>query len=393
SAGDGHAAAASHPDGRIQTFGLGSCSSLTMPGGHPAYALALSRDGSVLAAWAQGVQQLVSFDLRTPGCPATAAKSSLQGRISMTLSSTGAFLAAQDSAGNVWIGQGGWASNSTEGTGGRLRLVATLPGAPAAIGFSEGEGMLLVLDAQGRGGSWNPRTGKALRQLEVPGGPFLRGEFSGLEARLWSTAGHMVRWDLLHNTAAGSEAAPHSPETAPAGAWLELRGTELYHVRQERTWQSKPVYVPHLPQLTFSKKAACLRLADVDAVVRYFDARTGLPQPQCLAGDWALVAIHPDGTAQIPGLRLRIFETHARTDANAASGSKVNSRAISETQAHLWADHQPELSIRIKTAPQPTTTMLQKALQPVGSSETETLVLTLRQSLAAEAPATPLRVK
>ena len=45
SAGDALTAAASHPDGRIETFGLANCTALTRPVGHPAYALALARDG------------------------------------------------------------------------------------------------------------------------------------------------------------------------------------------------------------------------------------------------------------------------------------------------------------------------------------------------------------
>jgi len=384
STGDASAAAASHADGRISLigdglFGAGNCTSVTMPGNHPAYALALAKEGSVLAAWAQGVNRLVFFDLSPPGCPASITEAAMQGQISLTLSASGAFLAAQDEGGRVWVGP----------RGGEMRVVATLSGAPAAIGFSDGEGVLLVLDAKGRGGSWNPRSGKGLRTLEVPGGPFARGDFQGAEARLWTEDGRLVRWNVLHNRPADVEKGPAEASTAQGEGWLELQGAELYFVRPGLSWRPEPVYEPRLPQLTHSRHATCLRLSDLDGVVRYFDAHTGRVRSQCFADDWTAVAVEHDGTAQIPGLQLRIFDSLPSPGGN----SKVNVRAISETQIVLWTEAAPNLALHVEASPTATEGTLQKAAESPSSSTMGPISVPLRQGIAADAPARPLSLQ
>jgi len=371
-AGDGRAAAASHADGRVSLFGAGNCTSVQMPGGHPAYALALAKNGSVLAGWAQGVNRLVFFDLTAPNCPASAVESALRGQISLTLSASGAFLAAQDESGQVWAGP----------RGGAMRIVASLGGAPAAIGFSGGEGVLLVLDANGRGGLWNPRTGKALRGLEVPGGPFARGDFHGLEARLWTVDGRLVRWDVLHNRAADAAKTPPEAPEAPDDGWLELRGSDLHATRPGRSWSPQPLYDFRPPQLGHSRHAGCLRLLDVDGVVRYFDAKSGLPRSQCFADDWTEVAVQADGTAQIPGLRLRVFDT--RTDGG--GGGKVNMRAVSETEVVLWTDAAPDLTLRVQAPQTPPDAAPQTVAEGAPPTTMPPVSVPLRQGLAAGAP-------
>lgn len=371
SAGDGQAAAASLADGRIRLFGAGNCTTVSMPGGHPAYALALASKGDVLAAWAQGVNRLAFFDLSAPGCPASTAETALRGQISLTLSASGAYLAAQDESGSLWVGA----------RGGEMRLVASLSGAPAAIGFSEGEGVLLAIDAQGRGGSWNPRTGKALRSLEVPGGPFARGDFHGNEARLWSMGGRLVRWNVLHNRAAGAVEGPSETASSQQEGWLELRGSDLYYARPGQSWRPEAVYEPRLPQLSHSRHADCLRLADVDGMVRYYDARSGSARTQCFADDWTPVAVLLDGTAQIPGLRLCIFDTLSTPGGD----SKVNSRALSETEIVLWTERAPDLALRVQAEP----------TAPKGPSQkvVDSISVPLRQGIAADSPVRALLLK
>jgi hypothetical protein len=383
STGDGRMAAASHADGRIRLFGAGNCTSIGMPGGPPAYALALASEGDTLAAWAQGVNRLVFFDLNAPGCAASSTDTALRGQISLSLSSSGAFVAAQDEGGRIWVGS----------RGGEMRLVASLNGAPAAIGFTGGEGVLLVLDAQGRGGSWSPRTGKALRTLEVPGGPFTRGEFQGFEARLWTMDGRLVRWDMLHNRSAEMEGGPAEAEKRPSGpataqsdGWLELRGADLYYARPGHSWRPQPVYEPHLPQLSHSRHAACLRLSDVDGVVRYYNARTGLSRAQCFADDWAAVAIKSDGTAQIPGLQLRIYSTLSVP----GGGSKVNSRALSDKHVLLWTESAPDLTLRVEAPPAVAQSIMLEIVGNTAKTAIRSVSVPLREGLAADAPAWPL---
>ncbi|MBU1228385.1 MAG: WD40 repeat domain-containing protein [Proteobacteria bacterium] len=387
-AGHGRIGAASHADGRIRLFGAGNCTALSMPDNHPAYALALSKNGNLLAAWAQGVNRLVFFDLQSAGCPASSVETTLSGRISLTLNASGEFLAAQDSAGNVWLGSAG-----NGRTGGDMRHVATLPGQPAAIGFSDAGGVLLAVDALGRGGSWNPRTGKLLHRLDIPGGPFQRGEFSGTEARLWTGEGRLVRWDVLHNRALDNDAGNPSAEAPRPQGWLELRGAELFHVLPGQSWRPEPAYEPRLPQLAHSEHAQCLRLADVDGLVRYFDAETGSERTQCFAEDWVPVGIRNDGTAQIRGLNLRVFDTISRSGPGLVSGSKVNCRAISARQLYLWTDRAPELTLRIQTRPAPLAGSLQNMPEPVTLLDTEGFTVSLRQGLAADGPARLLRIR
>ncbi|GEM_PF-1172928 len=332
--GDADTAAASHADGRIELFGAVNCTSVAMPEGHPAYALALAKQGTILAAWAQGLNQLVFFDLTKAGCPASAVEVALRGQLKLTLSASGTFLAAQDETGRLWVGP----------RNGQMHDVMDMKGAPAALGFSDGEGVLLAIDSLGRGGAWNPRTGVLLHPLKVPGGPFARGEFRANEARLWTPDGRVVRWNVLQNSPAQAEISPAEATTGKNEGWLELRGAELYYARPGLSWRPNPVYEIHPPQLALSRHARCLRLSDMDGMVRYYDARTGLPHAQCFAEDWTPVPVQPDGTAQIPGLALRIFDQAH----NASGKTTVNIRAISEDQVLLWTEAAPNLSLHVE---------------------------------------------
>ena len=365
-------AAASHADGSIQLFGTGKCPSVAMPGGDPAYALALARDGKVLAAWAQGVNRLAFFDLETTGCPATSAEIALRGQLRLSLSASGAFLAAQDEAGQLWVGP----------RGGSLSMVATLSGPPAALGFSEGEGVLLVIDALGHGGSWNPRNGKLLRNLDVPGGPFVGGDFHGAEARLWTRDGRVVRWDMVHNRAAEPGKEPGEALSAHKDGWLELRGTDLYYTRPGLTWLPAPVYELRPPLLSHSREADCLRLSDVDGVVRYFSAHTGQVASQCFADDWTNVPILADGTAQAPGLRLRVFDRLTGTGRD----SEINVRAISESHVVLWTENAPRLDLSIEALPGPAGKSLLQIVESPFATAIKPISVPLRQGLAANAP-------
>jgi hypothetical protein len=371
--GDDESAAASHADGSIQLFGTGNCTSVNMPDGDPAYALALAKEGGALAAWAQGVNRLVIFDLKTQGCSAVSADTALRGQISLSLSASGAFLAAQDESGKVWVGP----------RGGVMRIATSLHGAPAAIGFSGGEGVLLVLDANGQGGAWNARTGERLRSLTIPGGPFVRGDFQGMEARLWTRDGRLVRWDMLHNNAVTTDISPVGPFSGQKEGWLALRGANLFYERPGRSWQATPVYDPRLPSLDVSTQAACLRLADVDGNVRYFSSRTGEAQPQCFADDWSKVVVSTNGTAQIPGLALRIFDSHR----SLPDGSKINIRAISETEVYVWTANPAELDLRVQAPLSGARQSMQGVVDANQGSAIKPISAQLRKGIAASAPA------
>ncbi len=357
--GDGAAAAASRTDGSLLLFGLKTPCSPAMPSGHHAFALGLSRAGGTLAAWAPGRAEVVFFDLFAPGCPASSLRAELEGQVSLTLSPSGAFVAAHDSSGALWAGQ-----RQPQGAEASLRRMGALSGKPAALGFSQGEGVLIAVDAQGRGSVWNPRSGKVLRGFSVPGGPFVRGEIALDEARLWTAEGLLVRWDMLRNTAAGmvsddgsdddsgeipeenaiaeTEGLRGSGQTARlAEGWLELRGTALFYVGKGRQWRATPLY--ELPQeqaglnLSRSVAAQCLRLSDVDGQVRYYSSRTGAPALQCFADDWAAVPISAGGTAKVAGLVLRVFTPVTGPATSGHATSQVNARAISHRKVFFWA--------------------------------------------------------
>lgn len=373
--GDGAAAAASRTDGSLLLFGVQTPCSPAMPSGHPAFALGLSRAGGTLAAWAPGRAEVVFFDLFAPGCPGSSLHAELQGQVSLTLSPSGAFVAAHDSSGALWAGP-----RQPQGAEASLRRMGALSGKPAALGFSQGEGVLIAVDAQGRGSVWNPRSGKVLRGFSVPGGPFVRGEIALDEARLWTAEGTLVRWDMLRNIAAGtagdddfdadsdihfdinsdvdsavdSSAADEAHATAdPQGkggggqtarlveGWLELRGTSLFYVGKGRQWRATPLY--ELPQeqaglsLSRSASAQCLRLSDVDGQVRYYSSRTGAPALQCFADDWVAVPISADGTVRVSGLAVRVFTPLTGPATSGQANSRVNARAISHRKVFFWA--------------------------------------------------------
>ena len=374
--GDTQTAAASHADGRIELFGAANCTSVNMPEGHPAYALALAREGTVLAAWAQGLNRLVFFDLTRPGCPASSVEVALRGQLKLTMSASGAFLAAQDETGRLWVGP----------RGGEMRSVTGMSGEPAALGFSDGEGVLLAIDSEGLGGAWNPRTGKILHPLKVPGGPFVRGDYQGAVARLWTREGRKVRWNVLLNRPAQADSAPQEAPTGHNEGWLELRGAELHYVRPGLSWRPNTMYEVKTPLLAHSRHAHCLRLTDMDGLVRYYDARTGLPRTQCFAEDWTPVPIQPDGTAKIPGLGLRIFEQVASSSGN----SLVNVRAISENLVLLWTEAAPNLTLSVVA---PAIGGMSAKVEPDASLDPRpptVLSVSLRQGIGDQAPATRL---
>lgn len=337
SAGDGRAAAAARADGTILLFADGggpSPSLLTMPGGHPAFALALSADGSTLVAWSQGTGEFVSFDLSAG--PAKAAgtvlpkRAPLSGGAALALSSDGLFLAALDGDGALWCGA----------RGDEMRPLGRFQGRPALLGFSAAGGVLVAVDESGAGGIWNPRTGHPLRLFSVPGGPFVKGEAmaagaaaegSGAVLRLWRHDGTAVAWDTVR--AALAEEQGTSGKGEGLGT-LRLRRQSLFYVGGRRTWIAAPDYEPLGLALSWSAEQRCLRLQDLDGVVRYYSSESGAPRPQCFAVDWSPLTIEPGGRALLPGLTLRIFDVLTGQH----GGSKVNARALSERIVYLWTE-------------------------------------------------------
>lgn len=412
--GTGRAAAAARADGTILVFAPGNGTEptrLAMPEGHPAFALGLSADGGVLAAWAQGKGEIVFFDLApaltqgrggSPMPKAVRLAAPLHGDAALTLSSDGQTLAAHDDSGALWAGV----------RGGEMRPLGTLPGKPAALGFSSGGGVLVAVDSSGAGMVWNPRSGKAMRRFQVAGGPFVRGDFpsyaqggqagqgGALHARLWTARGELVRWDLLADEPApdpgvdpGVEGGTdhNEPQAAQAsGGLLELRGTGLFYVAEGLAWRTAPNYEPLSLALSWSRAERCLRLQDLDGQVRYYSSESGAPRPQCFAADWSSVPIRADGTAAIPGLELRVFDTAGQ----APDGSPVYCRAISGKLAHLWSGSPPGSPASGPGAGKTTNSGSIAVSQSVaeGSAASTALAIPLRLGLAASAGTQALRV-
>lgn len=339
-AGNGKAAAASRSDGSILLFapvcGPAPCV-LNMPGGHPAFALGLSGDGSVLVAWSQGTGEFVFFD-QTPDKGQAQGMSlriaaPLAGGAMLAMSPDGQALAAYDGAGALWAGV----------RGGEMRPLGGAQGTPILVGFSAGGGVLVTVEASGAGRVWNPRTGKPLRSFSVPGGPFVRGELStalgtpgeaGLRLRLWTADRVLVRWDVLRG---GSPPEADAGAENGSGGSLQQRGQDLFYVGSGRSWTAIPDYEPLALGLSWSKQQRCLRLRDLDGVVRYYSSENGAPTSQCFAVDWSPVEIRPDGTARLPGQTLRLFDVVAQDE----GGRQINARAISSTSIRLWTSRTP----------------------------------------------------
>lgn len=366
--GDGHAAAAARADGSLRIFGPYACSSARIPGGQPALALALAARGGILAAWAQGANDIIFYELGTAGCAATMSAAPFSGEADIALNPAGDLLAAHDSAGSLWLGQ----------RGGELRVVARMPSPLALLSFSESGGTLAAIGATGRGGVWNARSGAMLRSLNVVGGPFRAGALRGGDAWLRRQDGATVRWNLLHDVAAGE--AEHEPQRDHE--WAELRGDALYLVSTRRKWFAEPVYELTQPLLDWSARGKALRLRDVDGLVRYYDAQSGKPMLQVLAEDWTGVPIDSQGLARLQGRSFRVFDRLRGTGHGAAADSQVYSRAVSASSVLLWTSRVPGGEIRVKSA--------EPRLQSVAD---EPLDLPLRTGLEDAPVARTLRIK
>jgi len=345
-AGDARAAAAANADGRLRIFGAFACNATHTPQNQPALSLAIAPRGGILAAWAQGVDALIFYELASPGCASTMTVAPFRGEADIALNSEGTLLAARDAKGNVWLGQ----------RGGDMRVVGNLAGQLALFAFTEGGGALVAVREDGQGAVWNGRSGARLITLRIPEGPYTGGAIQGGDVLLRRHDGETILWDLAGN------ARENAPALAPQqdSGWTELRGDRLFLVSMRKTWQARPIFHSVPPLLEWSPTNNCLRLRDVDRHVRYYDAQTGRPAAQVFAEDWATIAIAPNGTARLQGRTFRIFET---LPGAGRADSRIYCRAVSREWVMLWADRRQEGEIRIDPKAKPTATTLRKAAQ------------------------------
>lgn len=384
--GDGNAAAASLFDGTILLYGTNAqCTNpgaLSMPNGHPAFALAMAPRAETVAAWAPGKGEAVLFDLSRQGCPVSLLRAPLVGDVTMKLSASGSILVAKDGEGMLWGGV-----RPDPGETKRLFKMGIVPQHLIIFSLSQNEGVLALVDAQGNGTIWNPRSGKLLRSFEVKGGPFVSGQLVNETVVLRTAENSFIKWDILHNSAvvekSDEQLSPVSEQDRqaqqPSKGRLELRGTTLFYVGERRGWRVSPLYeqqnISTLLSLNHSTTTECLRLRDVDGEVRYYSSKTGLPKAQCFADDWSIVRIQQDGSAHIPGLSLRIFEPLQA----GPKGSKLNVRALSRGVAYVWRSDFAQTQDNAEERIEGKSSAL---LEPVVEKEQD-LVIPLRQGLSA----------
>jgi len=347
--GDSHAAAAARADGSLEILGPYACTSARTPGGQPALALALAVRGGILAAWAQGANDIIFYELGTAGCAATMSAAPFQGEADIALSPGGELLAAHDNSGALWLGP----------RGDELRPVARMPAPLALLSFSESGGTLVAVGASGKGGVWNARSGVMLRSLDIAGGPFRSGVLRDGDSWLRRHDGTTGRWDLLHDAAAGE--APREPQRDRD--WVEQRGSGLYLVSMRPKWRAEPLYEPIRPVLDWSRRTNAVRLRDADGAVRYYDAQTGKPSLQVFAEDWANVPIDAQGLAVVQDRSLRIFDSLEGRRANRPTDSRINCRAVSEDSVLLWTDAPKGGEIRVGRPEMPAAGPLQNVAE------------------------------
>lgn len=331
--GDGQAAAAARADGSLQIIGPFACAAARTPGGRPALALALAARGGILAAWAQGADDIIFYELGTAGCAATMSAAPFTGEADIALSPGGELLAAHDASGALWLGP----------RGGELRVVARMPAPLALLSFSESGGTLAAISQSGKGGVWNARTGAMLRSLDIAGGPFRSGVLRDADAWLRKADGTALRWNLPR----GAQAAEAAEEPQRHRDWVELRGNALFLVSTRSKWRADPVYEPALPLLDWSARRKALRLRDVDGLVRYFDAQTGKPVLQVFAEDWTSLPLDAQGRAQVQGRSFRVFDTLEAPGAGRPGDSRINIRAVSADSVLLWTIAPRDGEIRV----------------------------------------------
>jgi hypothetical protein len=366
-AGDRETAAAALADGSLHILGQTACRTARTPEGQPALCLALAKRGGILAAWAQGVSDLIFFELGTPGCAATMAKAPFSGEADIALSSGGDILAARDHTGALWLGP----------RGGELRIVSTLPGRVALLGFTEAGGALVAVLEDGRGGVWNARTGQIMRSLNISGGPFVSGALQGPDALLHRRQGGLIRWNLTQN------AADISDDEHEAVSWTELRGGRLLLFSSTKTWRARAQDSPVSPMLEWSAKKQSLRLLDVDGSVRYYDALSGKPALQVFAEDWANVSIDDQGRAEVAGRSFRFYD---RIETSSQNGNPVYCRVLSEDSVLLWTNRRANGDIRVSVLPKDAADPLRKVVDAP-------LSLPWRTDLNNQTPTRSLRVK
>jgi hypothetical protein len=367
-AGDVRAAAAASADGRLHIFGTFACNATHTPQNQPALSLAIAPRGGILAAWAQGVDALIFYELSSPGCASTMTVAPFRGEADIALNAEGTLLAARDAKGNVWLGQ----------RGGDMRVVGSMAGQLALFAFTEGGGALVAVREDGQGAVWNGRSGARLITLRIPEGPYTNGALQGGDVLLRRYNGETLLWDLTGNA---RETATDQTAQEDNG-WTELRGDSLFLVSMRKTWQARPIFHNILPLLEWSPKNNSLRLRDVDRQVRYYDAKTGRTSSQVFAEDWTAIPIDANGAAHVGGREFRIYDTLAGTG---GADSRIYCRAVSREWVMLWADRRQEGEIRIDVKAKTTATTLRKAAQ-------EPLIVPYRDGLD-EAATELLRIK
>lgn len=247
-----------------------------MPGGRRPHALAWAQSSPLLAALDQSRQALYLFDLRTQG-PALQVRTGHQGEITRAaMSEGGAWLAFTDSGGGLFAGP----------PGGPFQPVPGLGGPPVMIGFTPAQGLLVSADGRGHAVGYALMNHQILREMDVPGGPFIDGFVSGQALNLVARDGTTVAWSLLKPGPADA--------SERGGGRLFIRDGKVHYTTGLTRWlKTTRMRRPELI-LSLSQRLGLVRLRDLDGQTRYYSARTGEPDLAAASaapenGDWVLL--------------------------------------------------------------------------------------------------------
>ncbi|HMM38650.1 MAG TPA: hypothetical protein PKB11_07825 [Desulfovibrio sp.] len=261
-------------DGTIRLFGDRPCSGLR-----------LERGPARLLSWLPGARRLAAADadgnlliVDTESCRPDG-RHVLSGAITaLAVSPSGAWLAATDVSGSVWCAE--------QGAGAPRAVSLKLPSPCLALGFSQGDGVLLAACSDGSVFLFSPAQDKLLDSFRARGGPYETARFIDGRVEFGLSGGRVESFDL-------SDGRPSGLGRGESGFGLE-GGVLTY-----RTWYNVPQQrlLPGPIRLSaeVSRTAALVRVHEPDGSLRCYAADGGAPAPCAEAGDWEPKVLDQDG--------------------------------------------------------------------------------------------------
>ncbi|WP_291330086.1 WD40 repeat domain-containing protein [Desulfovibrio sp. UCD-KL4C] len=274
-AGNEEGLAAALYDGSIRLWSNYLCKEVKLPSGKGAKLVAYAPESPVLAATDSDGDNLFIYDLKT--CTRIPGDIPIEhGPVKMmAISRTGDWLGLIDSFNTLLCGP----------SSGPLKEVSMLEGTPLFIGYTPGQGILVVVEASGKIVLWGMKNLSSINSDEAPGGPFTSVRMSGYVVCLRRDDGKEIYWDLRKRSLVKkSDAIKESP------AWVyEKDGALVYSTGVDR-WKVAEHFGMPMFIVSYSAKEKLIRVRDLDSKTRYYSTLDGKEFSEIKTSDWKLVS-------------------------------------------------------------------------------------------------------